>query len=75
MDGGSVNKVIKPMILIVVGLILTPIVATQASTAKTGLSSFSGAASLMDIVPLLWVAGLLAIAGLVGYGFYRSNMR
>ena len=72
MSGGMVNKVVVPMVMIVIGLILTPIVATQATAAKSGLTSFTGAASLMDIVPLLWVAGLLSLAGLVGYGFYRG---
>ena len=45
-----------------------------ATTAGAVLRyAFSGASSLMDIVPLLWVAGGLAIAGMVGYSGYKRQ--
>lgn len=70
---GGANKVINPLILVVVGLILTPIVGTQATAAKTGLGSFTGAAALMDIVPLVWVAGIIGLAGWMTYSNFRGG--
>ena len=45
-----------------------------ASTAGGVLRyAFTGASSLLDIVPLLWVAGGFILASLVGYSGYKEQ--
>ena len=72
----GVKGVILPLVLAVIGLILTTVVATQAAAAKIALSTngFAGAASLMDIVPLVWVAGVITLAGYLTYRNFRGGM-
>lgn len=75
----SITSLVGGLLTVVIGLILSTIVNTQAaasgSNAKIG--SFAGAQSLNDLVPLVFIAaivmvgvGLMALggAGLAGKG-------
>ena len=51
--------IIGVLLAIVIGLSLTSTVATSTSSASTALAPFSGAQSLVIIVPLIFVAIIL----------------
>ena len=67
------------MVVFLIGLILLGIVNTQAATSGSAanIGSFSGVRSLNDLVPLLFVVGIL-IGGLGlmiggGYSAYKNS--
>ncbi len=78
MKGGIVTAV-SGMLVLVLGLILLGIVNTQAATsgAAANIGSFSGVRSINDIVPLIFVGGIIVIGlGLMlggGYTAYRKK--
>ncbi len=79
MRGGTqqITALVIGLLTVVIGLILSSIVNTQAAStgAATNIGSFSGAQSLNDLVPLVFVAaivmigvGLMAVGGLGAAG-------
>ena len=55
-------KILQVLLVIVIGLSLVGTVATSTSSASTALAVFSGAQSLVIIVPLIFVAIILFAA-------------
>jgi len=55
-------KILQALLVIVIGLGLVGTVATSTSSASTALAVFSGAQSLVIIVPLIFVAIILFAA-------------
>ncbi|OLD04465.1 hypothetical protein AUG19_02265 [archaeon 13_1_20CM_2_54_9] len=55
-------KILQALLVIVIGLGLVGTVATSTSTASTALAAFTGAQSLVIIIPLLFVAIILFAA-------------
>lgn len=58
----SVSELLVVLLVIVIGLALVSTVATSTSSASTALAPFSGAQSLVIIVPLIFVAIILFAA-------------
>ena len=55
-------KILAVLLTVVIGLSLVATVATSTSSASTALAAFSGAQSLVIIVPLIFVAIILFAA-------------
>jgi len=48
-------------LLMVIGLALTPTVATSVTAASAALAAYPAAVALCDLVPLFWVIIIVAI--------------
>jgi hypothetical protein len=48
-------------LLMVIGLALTPTVATSVAAASVALAAYPAAVALCDLVPLFWVIIIVAI--------------
>ena len=69
--GQSIGALILGMVTIVIGLILSTIVNSQAATsgAAANIGSFSGAQSMNDLVPLVFIVAIVMLGvGLMGIG-------
>ncbi len=60
----SPRQIILGVIILIVGLVLTTVVADQTSTigGSTSIGSFAGASALLDLVPLVYVAAVVLMA-------------
>ena len=58
----NVLNLLEVLLVIVIGLALVSTVATSTTSASTALAPFSGAQSLVIIVPLIFVAIILFAA-------------
>jgi hypothetical protein len=67
----SIGSIIAGVLVIVVGLVLSSTILTQAaaSGSAANIGSFSGARDLNDLVPLIYYAGIVVISlGLMALG-------
>ncbi len=75
----SIGAVVGGVLTIVVGLVLSNTILSQASTSgsSANIGSFSGAQALNDLVPLIYCAVVVLIGvGLMGVGakgIYQSK--
>ncbi len=71
-DGGTqtnIAAIIGGVLTIVIGLVLANTVVTQAASVPASIGSFSGAASLNDLVPLVYYAVIVLLGvGMMGLG-------
>ena len=80
MKGGIITA-LSGMVALLVGLIFAGILNTQAATsgAAANIGSFSGVRSFNDLLPLMFMVGLLVIGlGLMlggGYSAYRAGRK
>ncbi len=60
----NARVLILGVIVLIVGLVLTTVVADQTSTigASVSIASFAGASALLDLVPLIYVAAIVLLA-------------
>lgn len=68
----QITAIVLGLITIVIGLILSSIVNSQAATtgSAANIGSFSGAQAMNDLVPLLFYVAIVGIGvGLMGVGF------
>ena len=78
---GGMLSIITGVLVIVVGLVLSGTILTQAadSGSSGNIASFTGAQALNDLIPLLYYAGLVVISlGLMGLGgrsVYQASRR
>ena len=71
---GGMKTTILGVVGAVVALALTPTIISAVNDAKTAMgNSFSAAANLLDLVPLVYVAGVLFIAGFMVFKGSRGN--
>lgn len=67
----NISALVGGLLTVVIGLILSTIVNSQAATsgAAANIGSFSGAQSLNDLVPLVFIAAIVLIGvGLMALG-------
>jgi len=76
--GFSMNQmmgIILAVVLVVVGLVLAPIVIDQVSTtaANGNIANYPGTSALLDLVPLLYIVGVLGLAAGVAFLTFRAG--
>lgn len=68
----NIMLLIGGLVVFVIGLALAPTVISQAVTAggTTGIGSFGGVQGIIDLLPLIFVIGLLiiGIGSMIGAG-------
>ena len=64
-------------IVVVVAIILLPIVmdATDTLMDRADIGDYTGLASFLGLVPLLYVIGAMAITGILGFKTYRGSTK
>lgn len=65
MAESKIKNMMMTLLLIVIGLALTPVVSSSATTAAINLTGAS--ATLIGLVPLFWVIIILAIGAAAVY--------
>jgi len=72
----DVKSTILTTVVVVVGIIMLPLVITQCDSliTRADIGSYTGLASFLGLVPLLYVLGLTFITGMVGFRAVRSKM-
>ena len=61
----QLKGILVGLIVLVIGILITPVVTDGVSTVATPLGSYTGAGTLMNLVPLLWVVVIVAIAATI----------
>lgn len=74
MDQKKMMGLIGAVIIIVVALILAPIVFDQVATVAghANIADFTGAQPLARLIPLMYVVGVLAMAGMIAYTAFKA---
>lgn len=69
MQIGVILSLVFAFVVLVAGLILTPIILNQTNTTQTNdyIDNFAGVSDLIGLVPLVVVVGLLALAGIIAF--------
>lgn len=57
----DMGNLFMTFLLIIIGLALTPTIASSVTAAVSGLGSDTAAIALVNLVPLFWVIIILAI--------------
>jgi hypothetical protein len=71
---GTIWSTILTVIAVVVALALTPVVVGAVTSAKAAMGNgFPAASTLLDLVPLVYVAGCLGVAGLFLWRSFRGG--
>lgn len=71
---GTIWSTIITVISVVIALALTPVVIGAVTSAKQSLGTgFPAASTLLDLVPLVYVAGCLGVAGLFLWRAFRGG--
>jgi len=63
--GGKIMGVVGAVIITVIALVLAPLILDQANNVitHTAISSFPGTEALAKLVPLMYIVGVLGLAG------------
>lgn len=71
----DVKSTILTTVVVIVAVILLPLVITQTNTllARADITSYTGLASFLGLVPLLYVLGITFITGMVGFKAVRGR--
>ena len=71
----DVKSTILTTVVVIVAVILLPLVITQTDTLleRTDIDSYTGLASFLGLVPLLYVLGITFITGMVGFRAVRGK--
>lgn len=73
-QGAVTGKVIiAAFVVMVIGLALTPTIATLTTASAAGLVNFTSAESIMNLIPLFWSILMLAIP-VAAIGLYFSGV-
>lgn len=67
------NVIIAAFVVMVIGLALTPTIATLTTASSASLENFTSAASIMDLIPLFWAVLMLAIP-VAAIGLYFAGV-
>jgi hypothetical protein len=69
MQIGTLLAVLFAFVLVLFGLILTPLILDQSAETQgnTYVNQFPGVSSLIGLVPLIVVVGLIALAGVIAF--------
>jgi len=61
--GGKVtgNVLIASFVVAIIGLALTPTVASLTTSSATNLSAYSSAQDIIELIPLFWAILVLAV--------------
>lgn len=72
----DVKSTILTTVVTIVGVIMLPLVITQCDSlmGRADIGTFTGLASFLGLVPLLYVLGLTFITGMVGFKAVRSKV-
>jgi hypothetical protein len=71
---GTIWSTIITVIAVVIALALTPVVIGAVTSAKQALGTgFPAASTLLDLVPLVYVAGCLGVAGVFLWRSFRGG--
>lgn len=67
------NVVIAAFVVMVIGLALTPTIATLTTASAASLANFTSAQSIMELIPLFWSILMLAIP-VAAIGLYFAGV-
>lgn len=67
----GIRPLFEAMLLFVVGLALLPIITSTAATASDDPNASAAVATLVDLMPLLYV--LILVVGAISYVYFRSR--
>ncbi len=67
------GTIIAAFVVMVIGLALTPTIATLTTASSASLENFSSAESIMDLIPLFWSILMLAIP-VASIGLYFAGV-
>jgi len=67
-------KLIGTAVAMLIGLILTPVVAlaTETATGNSSVASISGLKSIIELVPYIYVFVIIGAGLLTMYAFYKD---
>ena len=65
--------VIAAFVVMVIGLALTPTIATLTTASATALVNFTSAQSILELIPLFWAILMLAIP-VAAIGLYFAGV-
>ncbi len=66
--GGGMKNILVGVIMVVIALILTPVVVDQVQAVlNIGLTDFPGAEAMVSLIPLVWIVGVLFLAGFLAF--------
>jgi len=73
----NILMIVGGLVVFIIGLALAPTVISQAVTAgtTTGIGSFGGVQGVVDLLPLIFVIGLLVIGlgAMIGGGYKAAK--
>jgi hypothetical protein len=69
----SGNVLIASFVVAIIGLALTPTVASLTTSSATNLSTYSSAQDIIELIPLFWAILVLAIP-VVAIGLYFKGV-
>ena len=66
--------IISGVIVLVVGLVLTPTVLSQVNTVVTdpNIGNYPGTSDIAKLIPLVFVVGLLGLAGFLAWRGFKQ---
>ena len=67
------GAIIAAFVVMVIGLALTPTVASLTEASATGLVNFSSAQDIVELIPLFWSVLMLAIP-VAAIGLYFAGV-
>ena len=67
------NVIIAAFVVMVIGLALTPTVASLTTASAAGLANFTSAQDIMELIPLFWSILMLAIP-VAAVGLYFAGV-
>lgn len=68
---GDIQMVFMTLVMIIIGLALTPVVQTTVTSAIGGNMSGTTGATLLALVPLFWVISIIGMGVAAIYYFFR----
>jgi len=72
---GALKGILTGLIVLVIGILLTPVITDGVGDVIGPLGSYTGADTLMNLVPMLWVVVCVAIAAVIVFKTFASEKK
>ncbi len=72
---GQIITLIMSILVIVIGVIMAPLVFDQTGFARgnSNIDNFAGVQAIVDLIPLLYAVGVLALAGGLAFAAIKGG--
>lgn len=72
----NIRQTILVTVVVIVAVILLPLIISTTDTllARSDISNYTGLDDFLGLIPLLYVVGIMALTGILGYKQIKSRM-